>query len=164
MTMIAIYWANEPNEDDGSFHQRIAYGCPVVGEFVWMDPDTGNRDWQVATTHLFQPPAGSKFDDSVVLAEVAQRAGAKPDFHGRIELYFLDGKYFTFSLSGGYSELETGSFEEYEPITCAPLPITKRITDWQELIGDGCCKVAIALLEAIPNSELKSESKELSAV
>lgn len=145
--MLTLYWACEPDLEK-DFEFRVNYGTPTVGEFVWMDPDNGQSEWQIIATHLFQSPDS---DMQVCIAEVSKTPKAKADLPECVHFYLLDQKYYTVGLAGGCNEIipEVGPFEEYEDYTCRLLPITKVVTHYETLQGDDSCRVYVAYLQPV---------------
>jgi hypothetical protein len=133
------------------FERRFADGpVPTVGDWTWMNPDTQDCEWQVIATHLFRSTQ-SRSEQVVCLVEVAKEPIIESMLPDGIELYFLDGKFYTYCVSMGEKELvpDLGDFIEYEPGSNRTLPITKTVTHYETLTGDASCRIYVAYLQPV---------------
>ena len=143
---------SDKNEFDSRF---TVEPVPAVGHKTWMNPDTLEARWEVISTHLFRSDSGV----TVCLAKLANAPILHPEKFGfdepgycdSIILYFMDDQFFTHSIGGGFSGLapEIGPFEEYENYTCRLKPITKAISHYETLTGDGSCQFYVAYLQPV---------------
>jgi hypothetical protein len=141
--MIYFYFAADFNHvapDD--LEQRLGNEASAVGSWTWMDPRTKKTEWEVIATHPFRSG-----DVEVTIVEVAKGPVEGSAIPSGIHLFFLEGKIYTYHLIGGtVLAPDLGDFVEYEYGTIRTLPVTKTVSRYAELSGDGPCKVYAAHL------------------
>lgn len=149
LTFYAVTDLDQATEEDFE-HRFDESGIPTVGDWTWMNPDTQDCEWQIIATHLFRSTQRDS-EQAVCIVEVAKAPISESMLPQGIELYLMDGKVFTYCLSGGESELtpELGDFIEYEPGSTRVLPITKTVSHYETLTGDDSCRVYVAYLQPV---------------